>query len=109
MVGEADSKGNYIRQAKAAQGRKGLESRSGTKYHRATMKWRLDDGQIEVVDDAMAEVLRRKTMAQRIMMVSDMHRTARLLLEAQIRRNHSDWDDDRIMAQVARRIAGGAS
>jgi hypothetical protein len=73
------------------------------------MEWRLDDGQIEVVDDAMAEVLRRKTMAERVMMVSGMHRTARLLLEAQVRRNHPDWDDKRVMAEVARRISGGAS
>jgi hypothetical protein len=33
------------------------------------MRWRLDDGQIEVIDEAQAKVLRAKTPAQRVAMV----------------------------------------
>ena len=71
------------------------------------MDWRLDDGQIEVVDDAVAEILRRKTIAERVAMVSEAHRTMRLLIEGHLRTYHGDWDDTRITAEVARRMLGG--
>lgn len=72
------------------------------------MQWRLDDGQIEVVDDRMAEVLRRKTPAERIAMVSDAHRTARLLIAGHLRTRHPGWDDARVLDEVARRMLRGA-
>lgn len=73
-----------------------------------TVKWRLDDGQIEVVDDAVAEVLRRKTPAERVAMVSAAHRTIRLVIEGFLRTRHPDWDDGRVSAEVARRMLRGA-
>ena len=72
------------------------------------MQWRLDDGQIEVVDDCMAEVLRRKTPAERVAMVSAAHRTARLLIEGRLRTRHPDWNDARVSDEVARRMLRGA-
>ena len=72
------------------------------------MQWRLDDGQIEVVDDRMAEVLRRKTPAERVAMVSAAHRTARLLIEGRLRTRHPDWNDARVSDEVARRMLRGA-
>jgi hypothetical protein len=51
-------------------------------------RWRLDSGQIEVVEDAVAAVLRRMTPAQRVAMINDAHQTARLLLQAAVRRRH---------------------
>ena len=71
------------------------------------MKHRLDDGQIEVVDEALAEVLRRKTPAQRVEMISACHRTMRLLIAGHLRTHHADWDDARISAEVARRMLPG--
>ena len=71
------------------------------------MKWRLDDGQIEVLDDAVAEVLRRKTPAERVAMISDCHRTMRLLIEGHLRTRHPAWDKARISAEVARRMMRG--
>ena len=46
------------------------------------MKWRLDGGQIEVLDEALADVLRRKTPAEKIQMIAAAHRTARQLVRA---------------------------
>jgi len=57
------------------------------------MQYRLDDGQIEVVDDAIAEILRRKSPGERFAMVASGWRMARGLVECSIRRNHPDWDD----------------
>ena len=71
------------------------------------MKWRLDPGQIEVVDDAVVEVLRTKTPAERIAMALAANRTLRLVIEGGIRTQHPDWDDARVSAEVARRMLGG--
>ncbi len=68
---------------------------------------RLDRGQIEVVDDGMAEVLRQKTPAERVEMISAAHRTARRLIEAGIRHQYPDWDDQQVEAEVLRRLISG--
>lgn len=72
------------------------------------MNYRLDDGQIEVIDDAMAEVLRAKTPGQRMLLVAQAWRTARMWIEAAVRSQHADWADGQIRAEVNRRMAGGA-
>lgn len=71
-------------------------------------KWRLDDGQIEVVTPALAAVLRTKTPAERIAMVSAANKTARLRLEGHLRSRHPTWPDARITREVAERMAHGA-
>jgi hypothetical protein len=70
-------------------------------------KWRLDPGQIEIVDEAVAAILRQKTPAERIALTSDAHRTARALLAAQVRRLHPTWNDEQVQHEVARRLIGG--
>lgn len=72
------------------------------------MKWRLDAGQIEVVDDAVAEVMRRKSFAERIEMAAKLQRLAHALIEGRLRTDHPDWDDARITTEIARRIRRGA-
>ena len=70
---------------------------------------RLDLKRIEVVDEAVARVLRRKTPAERVKMISDAHRTMRLVVEGGLRTRHPDWNDARIKAEVVRRMTRGAS
>jgi len=72
------------------------------------MKWRLDRGQIEVLDDAMVDVLRRKTPAERIEMIAAAHRTARHLIEAGIRQRNPEWDEQQVQAESLRRLNCGA-
>jgi hypothetical protein len=71
--------------------------------------WRLDPGQIEVIDDALAEILKRKTTAERIAMGAEANETARDILQASISSNHPDWDKARLRAEVARRMLGDAA
>ena len=71
------------------------------------MEWRLDRGQIEVVDNTVAEVLRRKTPAQRIEMALMANRFVRLRIEGHLRTLHPDWDGARIQAEIARRMLLG--
>ena len=65
-----------------------------------------DPRRIEVPDDAMAEVMRRKTPAERVAITLDANRTMRLLIEAAVRRAHPDFTDDQVRGEVARRILG---
>ncbi len=73
------------------------------------MDVRLDDGQIEVVDDAVAEILRRKTPAERVAMIGDANRTMRAVIAAHIRSLHPEWDEQAVLAEVARRMSDGAA
>ncbi len=72
-------------------------------------KRRLDPGQIEVVDEAVAVILRQKSPAERIAIASDAHRTARAMLTAQVRSQHADWTDDEVQREVARRLTRGTN
>ena len=64
----------------------------------------LDAGQIEVVDDAVADILRRKTIAQRVEMVFECNETMRMVIEGAIRTFHPEWNDIQVRAEVARRM-----
>lgn len=61
---------------------------------------------LEWVDERVAEIVRRKTPAERIAMILDANDTARSLAAAGIRHCHPDWDERRLQAEVARRMLG---
>ncbi|MCP4590621.1 MAG: hypothetical protein GY842_07750 [bacterium] len=69
---------------------------------------RLDRGQIEVVSDEMAAVLRRKTGAERLQIASGLFASARLMLISMLRAQHPDWDDQQVVTEAARRMSHGA-
>lgn len=68
---------------------------------------RLDHGQIEVVDDTIAEVLRRKTPSERIKIGFDLWTSARGMLMAHLKSSHSEWSIEMIKKEVARRLSHG--
>jgi hypothetical protein len=63
--------------------------------------------QFEVLDDQMADVLRRKSEAERLRIAGRMWRSARAILRGAIRTEHPDWDRDRVNLEIARRISHG--
>lgn len=69
--------------------------------------FRLDDGQIEVVDPLVADCLRQKTFAERVEMVFEANRTMRALIAARVKYDRPDWSDEQIQAEVARRFLHG--
>ncbi|OGW54140.1 MAG: hypothetical protein A2Z46_03790 [Nitrospirae bacterium RBG_19FT_COMBO_55_12] len=69
---------------------------------------RLDPGQIEVLDDAMADVLRGKLPSQRIQIGFDIWTSAHNMLMVHIRKTHPDWDEKKVGQEVARRLLHGA-
>jgi len=64
---------------------------------------------IEVIDRAYAAILATKSPAERVGMVAEAHRTARMLAEAGVRYLHPDWTELQIRSEVARRITHGAN
>ncbi|MCL5676851.1 MAG: hypothetical protein M1602_03100 [Firmicutes bacterium] len=70
---------------------------------------RLDDGQIEIVDPVMVEVLRLKTGAERLRIAHGMWASTRARLDAYLRREHPDWDDEQINREILRRLLHGSS
>jgi hypothetical protein len=66
-------------------------------------EWR----RIEVVDDAMAEVLRRKTPAQRIAIGFGLWQSARKSLLFQLASKNPDWDRSQVEREAARRLSHG--
>ena len=68
---------------------------------------RLDFGQIEVLDDELAEVLRKKTSAERLRIGASMWKASRAFLARVLRRAHPDWKAERIEQEIHRRFAHG--
>ena len=63
---------------------------------------------IEVIDDAMAEVLRAKTGAQRLAIASGMYSSARRMVVGYLKAQHPHWSEAQISAEAARRLSHGA-
>lgn len=62
----------------------------------------------EIIDDQMAEILRRKSDVQRLRSIDGFWRSARAILRAAIVTEHPDWDRPRINVEISRRISNGA-
>jgi hypothetical protein len=71
-------------------------------------KIRLDQSQIEAVDDLMADILRGKTAAERIRIGFDLWISTRDMLLVHLRKTHPDWNAEKIEHEVARRLSHGA-
>ena len=72
------------------------------------MKWRLDAGQIEVIDEDMAAIYRAKSPSERVAIACQAHRTARLVLTARIHSLHPDWSEAEVNREASRRLLSGA-
>jgi len=60
---------------------------------------------IEVIDDDVAEMLRRMSGFDRWAAADAMCKAARELIEWSVRMNHPDWETGQVDREVARRIA----
>lgn len=70
------------------------------------MKTVPDTFRFEVVDDDMAEMLRHKTPAQRLASAHAMWRYAHNRLNSLLRRQHPEWTEAQIKAEIRRRMLG---
>jgi Rv0078B-related antitoxin len=56
----------------------------------------------------MARIIRAKSGAERLRIVSDMHSSARKMLLSHLRAQHPDWQERRIELEAAGRLSHGA-
>ncbi|MGR3310929.1 MAG: hypothetical protein ACUZ77_09155 [Candidatus Brocadiales bacterium] len=68
---------------------------------------RLDDGQIEVLDDIMAEIFKKKTPTERLQIAFGMWHSARVQLVCYLRSLHPQWNEKQIEKTVAKRLSHG--
>jgi hypothetical protein len=61
----------------------------------------------EVVCDRMAEILRKKTPAERLQLAFDMWDFARDFITLTLKREHPTWDEKQVRREVARRMSHG--
>jgi hypothetical protein len=71
------------------------------------IKHKLEPGRIEMVDDVMAEILRKKTPAERIQIGFNLWTSARKMLTAHLKSTHPEWDEKQISQEVAKRLSHG--
>jgi len=68
---------------------------------------KIDLKRIEVVDDVVAEILKRKTPQERIKIGFDLWTSARNMLTAHLKSIHPDWSKEVLAREVARRLSHG--
>ncbi|MBL8822947.1 MAG: hypothetical protein JNJ77_10200 [Planctomycetia bacterium] len=59
---------------------------------------------LDVMDDATADMPRKKTPAERLAMVSDANDNLRILVAAGVRWQHPDWDEAQVQKEMVRRM-----
>jgi len=69
---------------------------------------RLDSGQIEMVDDTVAEILRRKTPAERIQIACDLWASVHRMLTTYLRKTHPEWDSRKIEQEGLMKLGTGS-
>jgi hypothetical protein len=68
----------------------------------------VDLSRMEVPDDAIVDVLRRLTPAERLAIANGMWVSARQVVGFVVRRNHPDWSDEQVQHEIVRRMLHGA-
>lgn len=63
---------------------------------------------IQRLDPEMAQMMRRKTGAERLQIADAMYRSARQMLLCYLRAEHPEWAEDAIVREAARRLSHGA-
>lgn len=67
----------------------------------------IDERNIEIIDDVMAQVLREKTPQERFIIACNMWDSVKKLLTNYLRSLHPDWDDCQIHYEVVKRLSHG--
>jgi hypothetical protein len=61
----------------------------------------------EMLNDEMADILRRKTPIDRLQILGRMWKSARVLLRGSIRTFHPEWNEEQVNRELIRRISHG--
>jgi len=64
---------------------------------------------VEMMDDATAEIMRRKTPTERLKIAFDMWDFAFEMIRANVRRENPTWSPEEVQLETARRIGAGGN
>lgn len=67
----------------------------------------IDERNIEVIDDRMAQVFRDKTPQERLAIAFGMWNSAKKMLTNYLRSSYPDWDERKIHEEVVKRLSHG--
>lgn len=70
---------------------------------------KIDERNIEIIDDTMARVLREKAPQQRLAIAFGLWSSAKKQLTNYLQSEHPDWDDIIIQREVAKRLSHGVT
>ncbi len=73
------------------------------------LNFKLDNRQIECLDDTMVEIYRKKTPMERVKIASDMWDSAWMQLESVLRSLHPEWENNTINKEIKRRLTHNES
>lgn len=62
---------------------------------------------VEIMEDAMADILRQKTPLDRLRIAGRMWLSARVVLRGSIRTFHPDWTEEQVHREMVRRLSHG--
>ncbi len=62
---------------------------------------------VEMIDNAMADTLRKKTEAERLRIAGRLWNSARVIIRSAIRTEHPDWGGEEVNRELARRMSHG--
>jgi len=69
---------------------------------------KIEERNIEIISDEVADVLKKKSPMERIEIAFDICRTVQILIENHLRYLHPEWTEQEIKKEIARRISCGA-
>ena len=69
---------------------------------------RLDRGQIEVIDDKIAEIMKTKSGQERLNMVWDAWTFFEKTIRAYLKNRHLEWTEEQIQKEIVRRVTHGS-
>ena len=68
---------------------------------------RLDPRNVEIVDTAVARILRSKSGAERLEMAFEMYESVWDMLSNKLSTDHPEWTEDDVRAEVVKRLSHG--
>ncbi len=69
----------------------------------------LDPKDFDSMDETMAEIYRGMTGVERLQVWKRLWKFARRLIEADVRENHPDWQEEEIQMETGRRMLSGTN
>lgn len=69
----------------------------------------MESSRIEVIDDDMCALLKKKSSFERLEIAFGLWRSAKIQLSNYIQSKHPEWDEERIRQEIVKRMSHGAA